>query len=248
MSNLVKGAVVAVATILVGSNVATAADMPIEEIVVEQEVVYQAPAYYARIDCSYASMVKPDMYVGSPEMHFVQKNGGRITNSDGWACGVGIGHQFTEYLRADVTLEYRGPFDVEGIRDPMVAGSQGQKSDIQSLVTLVNAYIDLGKFGGFTPYVGAGIGFAYNTIDDVLLPETGFETFGDSKTSFAWALMAGTEIDLTDRLSLDAGYRYINFGEARSTTRGSDGSTVPTITVKPLEAHEVRVGLRYAFN
>lgn len=248
MSYLVKGAVVAAATILMGSNAAMAADLPVEEIIVEPEVIYQAPEYYTRIDCSYAFMVKPDMYVGSPEEHFVQKNGGRITNDDGWACGVGLGYQYNEYLRADVTFEYRGPFDVEGIRDPSVSGSQGQKTDIQSLVTLVNAYVDLGKYGKFTPYVGGGIGFAYNIMDDVLLPETGFETGGDNKTSFAWALMAGTEVDLTERLSLDVGYRYLNFGEARSSTSGSDGSTVPTITVKDLEAHEIRVGLRYAFN
>lgn len=248
MSYSIKGAVVTVAAILVGGGTALAADLPVEEIFVEEEVVYEAPDYYARIDCSYAFMVKPDMYVGNPETHFVQKNGGRITNGDGWACGVGVGKQFTQYVRADVTLEYRGPFEVEGIRDPSVGGSQGQKTDIESLVTLVNAYVDLGTYGRFTPYVGAGVGFAYNMMDDVLLPETGFETLGANKTSFAWALMAGTAFDLTDRLKLDAGYRYIDYGVARSSTKGSDGSTVPTITVKQLAAHEIRVGLRYAFN
>ncbi|MHA1523808.1 MAG: outer membrane protein, partial [Alphaproteobacteria bacterium] len=243
-----KGAIAATVAILVGGGAAMAADIPIEEIFIEEEVVYQAPAYYARIDCSYAFMVKPDMYVSNPETHFVQKNGGRITHGDGWACGVGVGHQFGQYFRADVTLEYRGPFEVEGIRDPLVGGSIGQKTDIQSLVTMFNGYVDLGTYGGFTPYLGAGIGVAYNMMDDVLLPQTGFETLGANNFSFAWALMAGTSYDLTDRLALDAGYRYIDYGAARSSTKGSDGSSVPKITVKQLAAHEIRLGLRYAFN
>jgi len=73
----------------------------------------------------------------------------------------------------------------------------------------------IGKYpdGKFHPYLGAGIGFSSVDVSgrfvanidgvDVLS-----ESDSDSDTSFAWQLLAGLEIDFTNNLSLDVGYRY----------------------------------------
>ncbi|VAW12625.1 Outer surface protein [hydrothermal vent metagenome] len=248
MSKRVVLAAIAAAATIASVNTARAAEVLIEqEYTVEEPVVeYYPSAYYARVDCAYAFNEKPDLMVGSVREHFVQKNGGRITIDDSWACGVGLGHRINANFRVDATVEWRSTFDLEGVRDPAVTDSLGQKTKISSTVGLLNAYYDIGNFGGVTPYVGAGIGVARNKMGDSLVPSSGFKTLGDTRTSLAWALMAGASYELTDSWSIDAGYRYINFGDATTTTVGSDGSVVPEIESKDMAAHEIRVGLRYA--
>ena len=247
MSKRVTIAVIAAATSLTSFSAAKAADLPVEqEYIIEEPVVeYQPSAYYVRADCAYAFNQTPDMIVGSRREHFVQKNGGHIEIENNWACGVGLGTHFAHNFRIDATVEWRSAFEIEGVRDPSVAGSLGQKTKIQSTVGLVNLYYDIGHYGGLTPYVGVGAGIAQNKMENVLVPSSGFETFGSTKTSFAWALMAGASYDLGDRWAIDAGYRYINFGDATSGVWGNDGSAVPAIETADMSAHEIRVGLRY---
>ena len=53
------------------------------------------------------------------------------------------------------------------------AGTNEYTADIKSWLGLANAYIDMGNWCGFTPYIGAGIGFATITVDgmkDVNVP------------------------------------------------------------------------------
>lgn len=249
MSKRVALAAIAAAVTFTSATTAQPADLPVEqEYIIEEPVVeYYPSAYYARIDCAYAFNQTPDLMVGAVRQHFVQKNGGRITIDDNWACGVGLGHRINANLRIDATVEWRSTFDLEGIPDTSAPPSIGQKTKISSTVGLLNLYYDIGNFGGVTPYVGAGVGVAYNKMGASLVPSSGFQTYGDSRTSIAWALMAGASYDLTDKWAIDAGYRYINFGDATTSTVGSDGSVVPEIESKNMAAHEIRVGLRYDF-
>jgi opacity protein-like surface antigen len=233
---------------LVVAAPAKAADVVIEEPVYQEPVVeYHAPPYYTRFDCGFAIMDTPEIIVGDPRRHFIEKNGGRIDINDSWSCDIGFGHYFMEHARFDVTLGYRGNFEVYGIADPAVPTSLSQKTDIQSFVTLFNLYWDIATYYGITPYVGAGIGFAYNMIDDVRVTESGFETEGGDSTSFAWALMAGLAYPISPDLLIDANYRYINFGGVASGIQGSDGSIVPVVEVNDMAAHEIRIGVRYSF-
>ena len=74
---------------------------------------------------------------------------------------------------------------------------------------------------GITPYVGAGVGFAYNKLFGLtdtgyaftgrrrLSPTGGYSDDG-GKRNFAWALMAGLSFNVTQNLKLDLGYRYLD--------------------------------------
>jgi opacity protein-like surface antigen len=62
-----------------------------------------------------------------------------------------------------------------------------------------------------------------------------------SKNNLAWALMAGAAVDIGAGLKLDLGYRYVRIGESR-TELDSDGFG---FKIKPLDAHEARIGVRY---
>ena len=87
---------------------------------------------------------------------------------------IGVGYQFNSWFRADVTGEYRGGSRLQSmflINDPTqpTVGNIKQEADFysgdfSSIVGLVNGYADLGTWSGVTPYVGAGVGFASNTL------------------------------------------------------------------------------------
>ena len=145
------------------------------------------------------------------------------------APSIGVGYQFTDNLRGDVTLGYsKQSFDDVDIVDV----------DVRSWDVMANAYVDLGNYSGFTPYLGAGLGFANvrYAVDTA---------FGEYKTDddyrFAWALMAGVGIDVASNVKLDLGYRY-------SVINGGDLYSVPGIiklSDKDIRSHQLRAGLRF---
>ncbi len=82
---------------------------------------------------------------------------------------------------------------------------------------MFNAYYDLGNWRGIVPYVGAGVGLAYNQLSETYFTQNVFLTNrieGDSRLALAWSLMAGIGWQISDRAILDLGYRYMDFGKA----------------------------------
>lgn len=172
--------------------------------------------------------------------------------------GGGVGYQVTDYFRTDLTVDYltRSKFSgsTKGVCTSGGAYVDCVSSDsakMSALSILANAYIDLGNFNGFTPYVGAGIGgtrIKWGDLTNTIAP--GYDQSGSTDHSgsaswrFTWALMAGASYDLTQSLKLDAGYRFRRieggemFGGTKDIGRGFD---------KSFDIHDVRVGLRYQF-
>lgn len=169
--------------------------------------------------------------------------------------GGGIGYQANHYLRGDLTVDY---FETDFLGTTV--GSCGVSTNcfstdiatVSAIALMANAYVDLGTYGRFTPYVGAGIGGAHvewgnlsNTACDTANPalcdptvtHTGFDDW-----RFTWALMAGVSVDVTCALAADVGYRFRSidsgamFGYAASTGPGFD---------RGIQSHEVRAGVRY---
>ena len=64
----------------------------------------------------------------------------------------------------------------------------------------------------------------------------------------AWSLMAGVGYQISDRITLDIGYRYIDLGKVQSSRVDSTGYSLnPHFRLDDLTAHEFKVGLRFAF-
>ena len=74
-----------------------------------------------------------------------------------WMFGAGIGYKW-EWFRADFTLDYGAKTDFSG---NSTVRANDFTAKIDSVTGLVNIYGDLGTWYGFTPYIGAGIGFAH---------------------------------------------------------------------------------------
>ncbi len=172
--------------------------------------------------------------------------------------GLGIGWQHSHWLRFDLTGEYRGDstFFAQDTYAPgfgFPGGTNEYTADIQSWLGLANAYIDMGNWCGFTPYIGAGIGFATLTVNglkDVNVPNQSV-FYGDdhTNTNFAWALYAGTSYDVTPQIALDLTYRYANLGTAKSgvVTAFDNSNSYSGEFIKNISSNDLMLGFRYKF-
>ena len=125
------------------------------------------------------------------------------------AVGGGVGYQYDDYLRSDLRVDWAGNYDKKHNND-----------DIGVTTVLGNLYFDIPTQTMVTPYVGAGGGYGWASIDH-----------GNDKDGFAFALMAGASVNLADNLSLDVEYRFRDI---------LSSGTNPT-------EHQLMTGLRYKF-
>jgi opacity protein-like surface antigen len=136
-----------------------------------------------------AISLPPPGYFGSPLPAYAGQN----IHATDFTGGVGVGYRFNNYLRFDATWDYRPgpggssqttvvcPYGLTGLTsqvppNPLLGylyntsntciGSTNLKQHNNTF--LGNAYIDLGTYYGFTPYIGGGLGFNINTMSGTL--------------------------------------------------------------------------------
>lgn len=193
-----------------------------------------------------------------------------LTDAD--IVGVGVGYQFNNWFRADITGEYRSTQDYDaatsyinyiptGGVNPICGDlatnprcSDFYHGTVQSSVFLANGYADLGTWYHLTPFVGVGAGMSYNRVGSIYDNSIGNTGGGFSatidKTSFAWALMAGLDWTVNPRLKLEIGYRYLNMGTVSSAPiicQNTSGCGFEVQNFK-LASQDIRVGMRWMFN
>lgn len=140
--------------------------------------------------------------------------------------GGGIGYQFSDIMRGDLTVGYR----------KQELSSIAIDADIWDV--MANGYYDIGNFSGVTPYVGAGLGLA---MVDYKTDIPAFASIpSDRTTRLQWALMAGAAIDITENMKLDLGYRY-----ARISSGDVAKNAGNPVRDGGLTSHQLRAGLRF---
>jgi opacity protein-like surface antigen len=169
------------------------------------------------------------------------------------SVGGGLGYQISKHLRADLTFDYMFKSDFRGQTTGFCGAIVCRSTDVSAysaLLMLANAYVDLGTWHGFTPYVGGGIGGAYVKWDSLRNTVGGITTVheGSKNMRFAWAAMVGTSYCVTDKLKLDVGYRYsrIHGGRMFELAPNGPGGAGPGFD-NGFNIHEGRAGLRYQF-
>jgi opacity protein-like surface antigen len=208
--------------------------------------------WYLRGDVGYIDYSKPKEALGySLGVPFDS-----IKLDNAWSVGGGVGYAFNSWFRADATVDYRNDAGITALSSgsAYVNGFSTDALKLESTTFLLNGYFDLGNWYGVTPYVGAGVGAAHNRFHSYWSQVTcltpvctaAFSTArvanpSGTKTNLAWALTAGAAVDIAQNLKLDLGYRFVRIG---------DGKTELDIAgfgfkVKPLDAHEARIGVRY---
>jgi len=247
---------VAAATMV--STTAFAADMPqpmpppmqYQPIVMEQP----ASAWYLRGDIGVGITNKFDVtYLPSPPDVGNGFAFDQHSNGDTVFINAGIGYEFNNWLRFDVTGTYRSKTDVNAFGSYSFPGG-GTFGDsyhgyLQSWIALANAYIDLGTWDCLTPFVGAGIGGAYNKMAD--LTDVGIGTSGrgiglnSSEWHAAYALYAGLTYNVTQSFKVDLSYRYLNYGSVTDTINCIGGCNPDSYKFGSLSSQDLMLGVRF---
>lgn len=168
--------------------------------------------------------------------------------------GAGVGYEFNNWLRFDVTGEYRtkSAFNAFGIYT-LGGGTfiDTYQGFLRSTVFLANGYIDLGTWNCLTPFIGAGVGAAYNTFSDLV--DIGVPTAGSgigrnsSNFNLAWALHAGISYAVTQNFSVELAYRYLNYGSVTDTIDCNGGCNPDSYKLKSLTSNDLMLGVRWRF-
>ena len=192
-----------------------------------------------------------------------QATAGSLQSEDlgtGSAFGFSVGKYLNDNFRLELEATKRTGYDLDARLTKNSTFSSNAK--IQTVALFVNGFYDFQPFTisntPITPYVGGGIGISRNkTGTDVSSTNgipNGVSTVGDTSNQFAYKLSAGTLVSLTDQLSLDVNYQYVNLGEFEEGTevyrdglRRADLDAQKGANGGEIKTQELMVGLQYTF-
>lgn len=158
----------------------------------------------------------------------------------GFGVGGAFGYTIRQRFRLEAEIYYRrtpaGEFTLGG-------EDVGGSFDVDSLAVMANGFFDLRNRTKWTPYVGAGVGWALvkNDIDAFGCCFSDPPFVDDENGVFAYQLMVGITYQVTDSISIGIGYRFF----------GTLDPTFTDITGRRFEStyrtHNAEVGLRFRF-
>jgi opacity protein-like surface antigen len=213
--------------------------------------VYVRPAFYIRGDAGGAFSLDSffrDTGSGTAVLgHGVRLHG---DSGDSAIFGFGAGAQLRPWFRIDFTASYVPELNFHGVDNAGLGSVSTAK--IHSWVGLVNFYFDFPVrtvVGPLTPYIDFGIGGASNHVDAMRSTFIGGSFAAHTTDSFAASLGAGLGIPLSQNLTLDLAYKFIDLGEVRTGSVAS--ATVAGIGTTPIKAdlavNTITAGLRVSF-
>ncbi len=166
-----------------------------------------------------------------------EETGYNISGVAGWGTksSSGLGYRLEAevgYQTADVSSHTFG-----GNTFTSAAGGE-----ISTVYGFVNAYVDVPLIQRLNGVVGGGIGIGQVDFDGHSVDIPGGGTFlDDDDTAFGYHLDAGLSYDVTDRIALEALYRYTNFVDVDVDVGVGSSAEID------VDSHNVVVGARYGF-
>lgn len=193
-------------------------------------------------------------------------HGNGIQSEGSPALSLGLGYEFDNNWR----LELDGDTLWTDMGNISQIPSSSAKLRTNSL--MLNALYDFDGFGKWEPYVGAGIGLVqgnasltahdFPSAENILTISpacVGARTadqalscdISDKDTGLGWQLMAGLGRKISDNLTWDTHYSYMNGPDLDLTgqrTNGVTGAITPiSAELSDVGAHTLMTGLRYTF-
>jgi opacity protein-like surface antigen len=258
------------------SSAAFAADMP--SIMPAPQPYYAPPpqdfgGWYLRGDIGFSNQKVDNIRSTNAALYQGLNSFTEATNFDSAGTyQIGAGYQFNSWFRADITGQYRGSANFKGTDLITFPGVGGIASGIDNYgasksewLFLANAYADLGTWWCVTPFIGAGVGTARVSINN--FTDNGLNnaqpTFvggppiasaltaaNGSQWNFAWALHAGLAYKVTQNVTLELAYSYVNLGTGTTgvdnTFDGSAGGHV--FKFNNITSNDVKLGVRWNFD
>ena len=168
--------------------------------------------------------------------------------------GLSIGKHIAGNFRLELEVLKRNGYTFNAI--PNASDNVFTTGDIESSSVFVNALYDFNAFAldnkTITPYIGVGVGISRNRAEAVSSVNNGaiINTLNNHSTNeLAYKFSAGMVMSMTQNMSLDISYQYVNLGHFESGDVWSEGRRVffAPISGGQIKAHELMLGLRYKF-
>jgi opacity protein-like surface antigen len=258
MQSLRNLALAGAAALALMSAAARGADLPVPPPMFKAPIVEDYGAWYLRGDIGITNQHLGS--IASPAPGFDALSTLVQGFDSAGLFGLGVGYKFNNWLRADVTGEYRAAAHFSALQSyvnpapPPAFGEDQYEGRKSEWLFLMNAYLDLGTWHSVTPFIGAGIGFDRLTIGnfiDTNVPLAAIAFSPDnSKWNFAWALHAGLAYQVTPNFTVELAYRYVYLGNGSTKDLvGIDGSntTFNPIEFRHVDSQDIKLGVRWMF-
>ena len=176
----------------------------------------------------------------------------------GTAFGFSAGKYLNDNFRLELEAIKRTGYEYDARLD--AAPIFTEKAKIQTEALFINGFYDFQPFSinntPITPYLGGGVGFSRNKTGTTVQHNNGIPDGGtidgDTINQFAYKLSAGTLVSITEQLSLDVNYQYVNLGAFRGGrivyVNGAYTNTLNRpINGGEIKTQELMIGLQYKF-
>ena len=138
-----------------------------------------------------------------------------IDFDNGWIFGAAVGTTLNNF-RVEGEFEYRtSDFTL-----------MDEEDTLKTISLMANGYYDFNNDSAFTPFVGAGVGWARHDVDDANWDDSGFAYQGT--IGVAWGFR--------DSMNLDLAYRYFTTIDPEFENTEIDYAS-----------HNITAGLRFSF-
>ncbi len=172
-----------------------------------------------------------------------------LNTKRGWEAALLLGYDFGGFrleaegsyknLNVDRISSDLAGFDFDDVT-PGVQNRVDIDGDLKVKSIMANALVDLGPDDGLQFFVGGGAGIGWADFEGSFVDEE--DAFiDDSDSAFAWQLMAGARLPLSDAVDIGVKYKYFNLNNL--SIRNIDENRIDT----SLSSHSVLASLVFNF-
>jgi opacity protein-like surface antigen len=147
-------------------------------------------------------------------------------------------------MRLELEVAQRFRFDLD-VRENQTGNVIDHEMNVSTTSALISAILEWRNPSSFTPFVGASIGWARNSVTTERVNfATAAKTTRDNATdNFAWGGTVGVDWFFAQNWSAQAAYRYIDLGE----TDSGPGPAGESIKGGSYTSHDLLLGVFYHF-
>ena len=186
----------------------------------------------------------------------VNKSGTTTNNDLGRSdvLGISIGKYLSERFRGEIGISQRKGFKYHTTAPALPENYY--KADVESFAVFLNGYVDAQPMtflqNSVTTYVGAGIGISRNKMNPLSIHSEGVllgTASSNTETELALKFALGALINLSDNVSVDLNYQYVDLGDIESGKNLSwdTRDMVAPYSDPEISSTEFNVGLQIAF-